>query len=1084
MNKRSINLNKHICSWLCLFLLLMILPINVTAATADGGEQKTVRIGWFEDSYNITGENGERSGYGYEYQQSVAAYTGWKYDYVKASWSELLKMMQDGDKGLDIMSGVSYTPERAEKMLFSEFPMGEEKYYLYADVESTGISASDLSTLAGKRVGLLDGSIHATQFYEWESEHGLQLQHVPITGIEDAVEKLDNDEIDCLVSTETPQLVELGLSAIVSTGGSNIYFVIDKDRPDLKEELDNAMRLMEYDKPFYADELYSRYLSAESAAVLSTGEQAWLAEHGAIRIGWLRGDTGVSDVDGSSGEPVGVINDYVTFAEDCLGNGKLEFELTGFDTQEEEIQALKDGKIDMIFHFSQDPYAAEQNGFILSNTVMTANMAAVTTLKYFDENAENNVAIEKGNLLLKWYVTYNYPKWSITEYDSFKDAEKAVRKGDADCFIAESGQLADYIDDKKLHNVYLTQAGDTSFAVRLEDTVLMSILNKTLTTMPSTMLTGALAMYDNAARRVTVTDFIKDNLLAVAAALILLFMIILMTILASLRKSRAAEAMAKQAASESIELNKKLQESRHDLQTALMRAESASAAKTTFLNNMSHDIRTPMNAIVGITNLMEHEEGVSDKLHNYIQKVQLSSRHLLGLINDILDMSRIESSEVTLNEEPVSLAEQIGQIDSIIRAQTNEHEQTFHIYVNNIVHEYLICDGVRLRQIFLNLLSNAVKYTPNGGDISLELTELPCSLPDQARFVYAVTDNGYGMTPEFVERIFEPFTRAENSMTNKVQGTGLGMTITKNIVDLMGGEIKVESEMGKGSRFEVTVTLKIDKDAKYDVGAESVLLVTDEERLTRNITAAASHSSVQLYTVSATEEAVAWLSDHSADVIMLSGSFINKDIAETVSTLRSISEHSLLVFCVDYLQNEHIHEILEDSGIDGTIPRPFFFSNLALAVARTRVNYASAPEKENDTILNGMNFLCAEDNELNAEILKEILNMYGASCTVYSDGKETVEAFKTVKPGEYDAILMDVQMPNMNGLEATRAIRSGENPLGKTIPIIAMTANAFSEDVQHCLGVGMDAHIAKPLDVAVLEKTLRVLIHHDSAHKE
>ena len=536
-------------------------------------------------------------------------------------------------------------------------------------------------------------------------------------------------------------------------------------------------------------------------------------------------------------------------------------------------------------------------------------------------------------------------------------------------------------------------------------------------------------------------------------------------------KQRQALEVERKNADKLTEMNIVLDKKNEELAHAVKEAENASQAKTDFLANMSHDIRTPMNAIVGITSLMEHETGASDKLHDYIEKVQLSSRHLLGLINDILDMSRIESNEVELNEEHVSFAEQIGQIDSIIRSQTNEHKQNFHIRVNKVVHEYLICDGVRLRQIFLNLLSNAVKYTPNGGDILLDLAEVPCEVPGYAKFIYTVTDNGYGMTQEFVQHIFEPFTRAESSVTNKVQGTGLGMAITKNIVDLMGGEIHVTSEVGKGSRFEVVVNLPIDTQANHEIGIDKVLLVSDEQCLIRNVRASVSESQIQLDVVSCEEEAEEWLTQESTDVILLAGALRKKSLRETVRIFRNKAKNAVLIFCVDYAQEADVRDMLAANDIDGMVPRPFFLSNLALAIARTRTSCVS--EMENESILKGMHFLCAEDNELNAEILKEILEMYGAFCTIYSDGETIVQEFKKVKPGEYDAILMDVQMLKMNGLEATKAIRNGSNPLGKIIPIIAMTANAFSEDVQHCIDAGMDAHIAKPLDIAVLEKTLR-----------
>ena len=568
------------------------------------------------------------------------------------------------------------------------------------------------------------------------------------------------------------------------------------------------------------------------------------------------------------------------------------------------------------------------------------------------------------------------------------------------------------------------------------------------------------------------SDFVAVNtvqMMNMTVRLILVFALILlllciMIVYWILRKRQMQEIAAERQMNQRLELlNQKLEE-------AVEKAEEASKAKSDFLANMSHDIRTPMNAIVGITGLMEHEKGVSDKLHTYIAKVQLSSRHLLGLINDILDMSRIESKEVILNTEKISLAEQIGQIDSMIREQTNERQQRFHIHVNEIVHEYLIGDGVRLRQILLNLLSNAVKYTPEGGDITLDFAEVTCDIRNHAKFVCTVSDNGCGMTAEFMESIFEPFTRAENSMTNKVQGTGLGMAITKNIVDLMGGEIRVESELGKGSRFTVTLTFPIDKEVVCKTGLGSVLLISDDNRLCKNIAASMSEASADFYTVTE-KEAGSWLKEHTADSILLTDSDITK---EDVAALKSRIQHTALVFYVGYIHSEQERDALAENGADGIIERPFFLSKLEHAISVVKNHGETADEAESTaSVLKGMRFLCAEDNELNAEILQEILKMYEADCTIYPNGAEIVQAFENVKPGEYDAILMDIQMPVMNGLDAARTIRKSKNPLGRTIPIIAMTANAFSEDVQHCLSAGMDAHIAKPIEIEILERTLK-----------
>ena len=802
MNKTKWNLYRYSCALLCLFLLFTLLPVT---ALADASKPETVRVGWFEDSYNITGENGERSGYGYEYQQSVASYTGWTYDYVNASWSELLKMIQN--KEIDLMSGVSYTEERAERMLFSELPMGEEKYYLYADLANTDISASDLKSLNGKKIGLLEGSIHATQYYVWEEEHNLHLQHLPIKGLEDAEEKLASHQLDCIVSAETPQLIADGMSAIAQVGGSGIYFVINKDRPDLKEELDNAMRKLENDRPFYADELYQKYLSAVNTEVLSKEEEVWVAEHGPIRIGWLKGDTGVSHTDPESGKLAGVITDYIKNATDCLEGQELTFETVEFSSQEELAQALKDGQIDMIFHFSQTPFAAEDNGFILSNTVLTVNMAAVTARNYFDENAENSIAIEKGNLLLKSYISYNYPKWKIVEYESKKEVEKAVRKGEVDCFIAESGQLSKYIEDKVLHVVYLTKPDNTSFAVNRDDTILLSILNKTLRTMSSSMLTGALAMYENSLHKITLIDFIKDNILVVSAVFTTLFLLILLVILASLEKT-------KQSAAKAQELNEKLQESHKELEMALLRAESANSAKTTFLNNMSHDIRTPMNAIIGFTALAVSHVDNKDKVKEYLSKISTSSEHLLSLINDILDMSRIESGKVKITENPLNLPDLLHDIRTIVQPNISSKQLDFLIDTVDVKDEDIIADKLRLTQILLNILSNGIKFNKTGGTISLRIRQLKSSPKGYGTYQFIIRDTGIGMKPEFQKHIFESFSREETSTVSGIQGTGLGMAITKNIVDMMGGTISVKSEEGQGSEFVVGLTFKLSGEKK------------------------------------------------------------------------------------------------------------------------------------------------------------------------------------------------------------------------------------------------------------------------------
>ncbi len=527
-------------------------------------------------------------------------------------------------------------------------------------------------------------------------------------------------------------------------------------------------------------------------------------------------------------------------------------------------------------------------------------------------------------------------------------------------------------------------------------------------------------------------------------------------------------------------VNRELDQKNTELSAAVKLAESATreakaanSAKSEFLTNMSHDIRTPMNAILGITRLMESEPSMSDKMRDYIRKAHASGQHMLALINDVLDMSKIEAGKIRIVREPVSLAEQVGQIDSIIRPRAAEKAQNFMIRTHDVAHEFLIGDSMRLGQILVNLLSNTVKYTPYGGTIRLDIAELPCAIPGQAAISIVVTDNGCGMTPEFLTHIFDPFTRAESSTTNKVQGTGLGMAITKSIVDLMGGQITVESEPNRGSRFEVTLSLPIDRSTTCHVDASGILLITDDPQLADNLRVMTRASGPDVFVCGAVHEAVQVLKQQKADVILLSGCSGSEELPALADTLRSAAERKLLILCTDHVQASHG---FRPDGADGMLARPFFLSQLADAIDQLR-NTRVARESGNVSVLNGMRFLCAEDNSLNAEILTALMALYGAACDIYPDGAQLVEAFANVRSGDYQAILMDVQMPVMNGLEAARAIRCGNNPLGRTIPIIAMTANAFVEDVQDCLDAGMNAHISKPIDISALETILLEMVH-------
>lgn len=506
--------------------------------------------------------------------------------------------------------------------------------------------------------------------------------------------------------------------------------------------------------------------------------------------------------------------------------------------------------------------------------------------------------------------------------------------------------------------------------------------------------------------------------------------------------------------------NEQLRQANTEIENARRAAEVANKAKTTFLSNMSHDIRTPMNAIVGIADLLGYETDSSERIKEYTRRLQNSSHHLLGLLNDILDMSRIESGISSLNIEKLELSEQISQIETIIRTNTRERRQQFEIRTRMIRHEQINGNGTHLRQILLNILTNAAKYTPDGGRIIFEITELD-SEPGYAEYQFTISDNGMGMSQEFISTIFSPFTRAENSVTNKVQGTGLGMTITKSLVDMIGGRIDVQSEPGKGSRFTVTLKFKADENECSEING--MLMIGRDD----DVTVSAKAHGVTPETVCSVGAAAELLSRGAYDVVLITSGICENISGDDISRLRGASEKPVKIagICSDTLAQRF------QETLDCAIVVPFFWGKL-----KNGLTDENEKEKaESGSALSGVRFLCAEDNEMNAVILEANLKWRGASCRIFPDGKSLVDYFATADPGEYDMILMDVQMPLMNGYEAARAIRKSSNPDGKAIPIIAMTANAFSDDIRACLNAGMDAHVSKPVDMSAFEKTVRSL---------
>ena len=932
-------MRKSVCVMLSLLLLLpAVFPVKAAAETAPA---KVVRVGSFEDTFNYVNEKGARKGYGYELLETLSGYTGWQFEYVTCDWSDCFEKLENGE--IDIMGDISYTEDRAEEMLFSDEPMGEEKYYLYADLSRADISASNFKTLNGKKIGVLMGTEPEVMLTEWEEKYGLKTEHVNISNNEDVKQKLANHEVDCFVSLEESFWTELGISTITRVGESGIYYAINKDRPDIKEELDYAMRALEDDDPFYTADLYKRYFSLDYTPILTGEEKAWLREHGAIKMGFLTGDSGVSTFDPATGELTGAIADYIQFATGCLGNQKLEFQIVGYDSKEEELDALKSGEIDVIFHFDQNPNLAEEYHVACTNTTWTSNLMAVTNKQPFIENKANRIAIPQNRLSLKKHIEFYYPQWEIVDCDTQEEAARLVKDGQADCFVTGISSEEKYSKKYGFYSVPLLNPVKSCFAVNSGNRSLLSILNKTIKAMPVNMLTGSLAMYKSSSRKVTLSEFIKDNFFMVLLIGSMAVAAVLLMILKLLQKARKAEAAAKKAANDTQELNAKLQ-------IAAEKAESANRAKSTFLFNMSHDIRTPMNAIIGYADLASRHLDDPAKLEKYMENIQVCGQNLLVLLNNVLDLARIENDKTEIEYSVSGIEKDFRNCIAMFQNQADSKGQTLTVTAH-LLHPYVYADVPHLTEVCTNLVSNAVKYTGDGGAIRCDITQKPGEKEGWCDAVVTVADNGIGMSQEFLKHIFEPFERERTSTVSKVEGSGIGMGIVKKLVGLMGGTVEVESRIGVGSKFTVTIPCRI---------------ASQEETQAKRDT--------------------------------------------TSSDKKSLS---------------------------------------------------------------GTKILLAEDNDLNAEIAAELLQEEGCTVERAKDGVECVDMLEKAANGTYQLILMDIQMPVMNGYDAAKKIRRMDDPPKADIPIIAMTANAFSEDRQAALDAGMNDHVAKPINMNVLVPTIR-----------
>ena len=924
---RKKDKKKRLCLSIFAFVMLLFVPVSVYASEtkSDGKttqameeENKTVRVGYFPYANFQEGSSGEhKQGAGYEYLQKISYITGWKYEYVYAPFKECLDMLEDGE--IDILGSVSHTSERAEAIDFSTYAEGTESYWIYTREDHADLAEGDLKQMNGCRIGVADGSYQKELLEKWLDSNQIQAEVIACKGYDEMIEKLDADELDALV---VPALsVNSDFIAIANIGASDCYFGVSKSRPDLLKELNSALEEINNTETDYSSKLYARYEG--KAAVnyaLNKEEKQWLDAHeNTIRVGYLKDNLPFCGEE--NGKLTGILGTVLDTVQEKY---KITIKAVPCSTGAQMNEALQSGEIDIAGPIIQDLYTQEQFQVILTDEIF--DITPVVIYKGNEYNSSiSTIAATETSIYSELMVSLLFPDAEIKQYDTQKECLEAVASGKVGATVIPSSKI------NLLNESPLTQSLSFAEMAKRQELAMFTtrgnrrvatIINKAIE-QSSNILNGVvLAQNSVSEKKMTLQDVLAEYaVLVIGVSFVIIFVLLLLVYSLSVSRKKQMEAL-KEA----------------------QNANAANIAKTTFLNHMSHDIRTPMNAIVGFTDIAMKRKP-DKEVENCLKKIRQSSEYLMTLINDVLDVSRIESGKLEYKPAPVDLRNMTDTVLAIARGYTENRDLNFYVSREELKTPYVMADELRIREVLLNVISNAVKFTKDGGSISFAAENGPGNDEQHIIVRYRISDTGIGMSEEFQSRIFDEFSQENDGARTSYKGTGLGMSIAKRYVDLMGGKIEVSSKQGIGSTFTVEIPLLI---------------------------------------------------------------------------------------------SDHIPSQKEDKS-----------------------------KKEH--ALHGLHVLLAEDNDLNAEIAVIQLEEKGMIVTRAADGKSALAQFCNTAPGTFDLILMDIMMPEMNGYETTKAIRNlPDRPDGKEIPIIAMTANAFAEDVQVALNAGMDDHVAKPVDMGIL----------------
>ena len=1077
MKQKSVTISKLLCLLIGICLVFSLCVPSIAHAQ----EIKTVRVGYYENEVFQEGaqEGAVKTGYAYEYYRKLAEYTGWKYNYVYGSFADLYQMLLDGE--IDLLAGLARREDRLGLIGYPEAAMGHESYNLVKHEGDTEINV-DPATLEGKKIGVMESAL-VDALHQFLDTHGVKATVITFPDYDSLFTSFNAGELDVLAGEGDSGFSVENAVILYSFGASDYYLVVNIGRPDLLEQLNTAQTLLAVEEPNYLNSLSTRYYSGSLASrAHSTAETEWLEAHNELRVGYLEKYLPYSDTD-DNGQATGIVTDVTEQMLKSLNIDTLSVSYHGYQNYDDMIADLVAGAIDTAFPVGGGLYYSEESGIYQSNPVVSAATEIVFKGEFRRDNI-SHFAVNENNRMQYYYVRTHFPDAQITFYPSANDCLDAVVAGQEDATTLNGLRANDMLKNTRYESLsllQLSQSDDRCYGVAMGNEGLLKLLNRGINVLGIDYGQNQAYRYADGLYSYSFFDLVRQHLgifilgiLAIAAVIIFLL----------LRDNRRSRTQIREKENARIELEEK----QRALSDALIAAEHANRAKTDFLNNMSHDIRTPMNAIIGFTALaashMDHPEQVKD----YLQKITVSSQHLLSLINDVLDMSRIESGKVTIEEANVHLPDVIHDLRTIIQANITAKQQELLIDTQDVKHEDIITDKLRLNQVLLNILSNAIKFTPVGGTISFRLAEEPSPRADIANYVFRIKDNGIGMSEEFQKTIFEAFTRERTSTVSGTQGTGLGMAITKNIVDMMGGTISVWSEEGKGSEFVVRLPCKIGESeaqaAKIpELQGLRALVADDDTNSCLSVSAMLRDIGMRPDWTNYGKEAVIRAKEAKDQgdefkVYIIDWMMPDLNGIETVRRIRRIVGDDAPIIILTAYDWSDIEDEAREAGVTAFCSKPIFMSELRSVLAKPFLVEKTATDEAPAAVdFAGKRILLAEDNEMNQMIAVAILENAGFTIDIASNGEEAVEKMEQAPDGTYDVILMDIQMPKMDGYEAARRIREMENQNKATIPIVAVTANAFEEDRKVALEAGMNGHLAKPYDINAIMQTLSAILN-------